>query len=83
MNSLKQFGPSLVDKQKLAALDAKMRAFIGRCMIEGETAKTLAPSFLAAGCDLLETATGNHEKAVMAFKGMLFAFEHAHKKKPQ
>lgn len=82
MNNLKQFGPSAADKIKINAMDAKMRSFISRCMIEGETAVTMAPSLLAAGCDLLETATGSHEKAVIALRAMFATFQHAQKKKP-
>jgi hypothetical protein len=76
------FGLQPDAKQKVAKMDAKVRKFISRCLVEGDTAVTLAPALLAAGCDMLETATGNHDKAVLALKAMTFMFSQAHKTKP-
>ena len=81
MSMRKEFGLSVADQEKIDALDAKIRSFVSRCMIEGYDAKMIAPSFLAAGCDMLETATGSHDKAVIALRSMFFTFQHAQKKK--
>jgi hypothetical protein len=76
------FGLKSADQIKLDAINLKIQDFIARCMLEGDQGKMLAPSFIAAGCDMLETALGSHEKAVHALKALFYIFQNAKKRPP-
>ena len=75
-------GAKTIDQLKLDATNKKIQDFLARCMFEGDKAKMLGPTFIAAGCDLLEIALGDHQAAVNALKAIFYIFQHAKKNKP-